>query len=150
MILHPIIDLLKRIVIALPDYAGGGGGELPEGMNHTGSGEVMFASRTTLNTPIDHGLNFTPKLLTAWSSDNAVSAQEMVFCTLERELFDIQGGTAKTIRGLICFGGNVGGYEANYYPSEDADFFMTDTFFNIGHGSRWYAAGVPYYWFAFD
>lgn len=28
MILHPIIDLLKRIVIALPDYAGGGG-ELP-------------------------------------------------------------------------------------------------------------------------
>lgn len=24
MILHPIIDLLKRIVIALPDYAGGG------------------------------------------------------------------------------------------------------------------------------
>lgn len=26
MILHPIIDLLKRIVVALPDYAGGGGG----------------------------------------------------------------------------------------------------------------------------
>lgn len=25
MTLHPIIDLLKRIVIALPDYAGGGG-----------------------------------------------------------------------------------------------------------------------------
>lgn len=27
MILHPIIDLLKRIVVALPDYAGGGGGD---------------------------------------------------------------------------------------------------------------------------
>lgn len=26
MILYPIIDLLKRIVVALPDYAGGGGG----------------------------------------------------------------------------------------------------------------------------
>ena len=26
MILHPIIDLLKRIVVALPDYTGGGGG----------------------------------------------------------------------------------------------------------------------------
>ena len=41
MILHPIIDLLKRIVIALPGYAGGGG-ELPDGMNHVGSGEVLF------------------------------------------------------------------------------------------------------------
>lgn len=30
MILHPIIDLLKRIVVALPDYAGGGGEDLLE------------------------------------------------------------------------------------------------------------------------
>lgn len=32
MILHPIIDLLKRIVVALPDYAGGGGESISLGI----------------------------------------------------------------------------------------------------------------------
>lgn len=41
MILHPIIDLLKRIVVALPDYAGGGGGsELELLIDHTATENV--------------------------------------------------------------------------------------------------------------
>lgn len=125
------------------------GGVLPTGMTNIGSGSFTFASRTSLNTVINHGLSFTPKFLIVWASDNEVSALEMVLCTIERELFDVQGGTAKTMRCLICFGGSVGGYETTFYPDVNADFFITDTSFNIGHGARWYSAGVTYNWFAF-
>lgn len=45
MILHPIIDLLKRIVVALPDYASGGG-ELPESITAIDGGTFSLASDT--------------------------------------------------------------------------------------------------------
>ena len=43
MILHPIIDLLKRIVVALPDYAGGGGG------NESGTLTIVSSGISTIN-----------------------------------------------------------------------------------------------------
>lgn len=60
MILHPIIDLLKRIVVALPDY--GGGGSLPGPLvsyesitlneGFTGTAQQFFdLYLPTINTP---------------------------------------------------------------------------------------------------
>lgn len=50
MILHPIIDLLKRIVIALPDYAGGGT-SIDYGLEYTlDSGGVIVGAKAIGDT----------------------------------------------------------------------------------------------------
>lgn len=61
MILHPIIDLLKRIVVALPDYAGGGGGSLPSGITAVTTGSFTLGEDVTSYT-IQHGLGGFPRL----------------------------------------------------------------------------------------
>lgn len=69
MNLHPIIDLLKRIVIALPDYAGGGGGFPLSGVTIT-SGNFMVASAVGSTISINHGLSKTPFMVIVMPTEN--------------------------------------------------------------------------------
>ena len=140
MILHPIIDLLKRIVVALPDY-GGGGGELPEGMTNTGSGEIIFASRTVLNTPIDLGVDFTPKFVLIWTTET-IGNGNLFWGGAVRLLTDSTG----SFRYGYCISSP---YEQISYYSSDTDFFINGETLNMSHGARYYAPAT-YYWFAFD
>lgn len=124
-----------------------GGGGLPTGMTNSGSGSFTFASRTVLNTAINHGLSFTPRAVVIWTNTEP-SAADMCYCLLTRQLAN-NTGTVKTERFLVAKNTAAQGIEITTYNSTDADFFITSTTFNIGHGSRYYAAGETYYWFAF-
>ena len=146
MILHPIIDLLKRIVIALPGYAGGGG-ELPDGMNHVGSGEVMFASRTLSTVTINHGLSYTPKCVLIWTENAINSPLDIYYSLLTRELLT-HAYTTKTER--VIADNRSAGLNISAYVSDTADTFITDTYFSVNNGSNYFCAGVTYNWFAFD
>ena len=146
MILHPIIDLLKRIVIALPDYAGGGG-ELPDGMNHTGSGEILFASRTQSTIEIYHGLDFTPLFVVAWCNDNYLSYNDMFYYCIANNLAN-NNGTVTSQR-MIVYRSSVGAvYQAN--TDQNYSGYINNEFFRPDHGSYYYKAATSYYWFAFD
>lgn len=146
MILHPIIDLLKRIVVALPDYVGGGG-ELPDCMSHTGSGEFMFASAELLTTQIIHGLSFTPKAILVWTDDT--TGYGFGFGYLTRELI-YNELTAKSSRSFVLRTSSSNGYEIVSSSDTIASTFITDTYFTFNHSARRYIAGATYYWFAFD
>lgn len=124
------------------------GGGLPQGMTHIGSGAFTFASRTVLNTAINHGLSFTPRAVIIWTNVEP-SAAEMFYCLLMRQLAN-NTGTIKSERFLAIKASNATGIETTQYSSTDADFFITSTTFNIGHGSRYYSAGATYNWLAFD
>lgn len=130
----------------LLEYVKSGGG-LPAGMTKVGSGSFTFASRTVLNTPITHGLDFTPKYVLCWTS-SPVSTGEMLYGALTRYLVDIIGPT-KSTRDMLVQSSSSSGLEDADYITNDADLFITPTTFNIGHGARYYAAGATYYWFAF-
>lgn len=123
------------------------GGGLPTGMTKVGSGSFTFASRTVLNTAINHGLSFTPRAVIIWTNTEP-SAADMFYCLLTRQLAN-NTGTVKTERFLVSKASSTVGLETIQYTGTDADFFITSTTFNIGHGSRFYAAGATYYWFAF-
>lgn len=124
-----------------------GGGGLPTGMTNIGSGSFTFASRTVLNTAINHGLSFTPRAVIIWTNTEP-SAADMFYCWLTRQLAN-NTGTTKTERFLVSKASSTVGLETIQYSSTDADFLITSTTFNIGHGARYYAAGAAYYWFAF-
>lgn len=125
------------------------GGELPDGMTNAGSGEIMFASRTISNIPIDHGLNFTPKAIIIWTDSQLATGADIFYCLLTRYLAN-NTGTIHTERFLTAKQGAPSGMEILSYTSDNADMFITNTTFNIGHGSRYYEAGSSYYWVAFD
>lgn len=136
----------EDMVTAIGNIQTGGG--LPQGMTHIGSGSFTFASRTPLNTEINHGLSFTPRAVIIWTNNTEPLAGEMFYCFLTRELAN-NTGTTKTSRYFAGKISNTVGIDYSTYSSDDANFFIKSTTFNVGHGSRYYAAGATYYWFAF-
>ena len=122
---------------------------IPTGMTNIGSGSFTFASRTTVNTAINHGLNFTPKAVIIWTDTQLTSDADIFYCLLTRYLAN-NTGTSKTERFLNSKAASSSGVELISYSSDNEDMFITSTTFNIGHGSRFYEAGVTYNWFAFS
>ena len=81
MILHPIIDLLKRIVVALPDYAGGGDTGITNGYEILSVDNDNFASKIKVHCDSNAlwkyacaGRTYTPwKFVNEWLFPNTVT-----------------------------------------------------------------------------
>lgn len=145
--LHPIIDLLKRIVIALPDYAGGGGGELPESITAIDGGEFILSSNTQgSNYPITHSLGTTPNLYKIWS-DNIQMESTGNNIILQAVFSTIKSSLTTSARDAYVSTYNHDKYlgSANLATSYDSNANDTEIKFD---SSLNYLAGITYYWVA--
>lgn len=123
MTIHPIIDLLKRIVVALPDYAGGGGGSLPGGISAIATGTFILADDVVSYT-ITHNLGVKPRVLIAWCGQYITVnniRDYTVLKTLEVVLSKLgtTGSSQNNNVGVIATtssGGNIG--RSAYLPDE--------------------------------
>lgn len=144
---YPIIDLLKRIVIALPDYAGGGG-ELPEGITAIDGGEFIVPSTTrALNYPITHSLGTTPNFYRIWSDDMPMESTsnnfilQSIFSLVKSSLPTSARVTYMSSYDHTMYQGtiNVG---TSYNNSANDTQIKFDSSLN-------YLAGITYHWIAF-
>ena len=137
----------KRIVVALPDYAGGGG-DLPESITAIDGGEFILASDThATNYPITHSLGITPDCYIIWSNDipiestvNNIIVQHIFSCIKSSLPTRARGAYASTYDHDIYLG--TQSYGTSFSNSANDTQIKFDSSLN-------YSAGINYYWTAF-
>ena len=145
MILHPIIDLLKRIVVALPDYAGGGGAV--DDVFEITSGSFTLATPLVSGMYIQHGLSTKPFYVAVVPKDN-------IQLTGNSRLGGIAAASL-TYHFVIGLYGNNGTMshapllETNSQNTLYVSQLDTTTFMVAGNTGYPYPAGIEFEWRAY-
>ena len=121
-------------------------GVLPTGITNMGSGSFTFASRTASTEKIYHGLDFTPKVVIVWCTDNQLAYNDMFYYLLASNMAINYSDTS--CQRLMVYRSTAGAVISSASDQSISGYIYSDYFYP-GHGSYYYKANTVYNWIAF-